>query len=172
MAYTHPIQDILDKQDIARFHSKYTLGQKPEDCWKWSGTTNHGGYGILHVRRPGKEWNVQAHRIAYFIHKGQDPGKLLVCHHCDNRICVNPDHLFLGDIAANMADRDRKNRTPRGTDYKRTKLTEEKVILIRFLFNSNQLEFDSDKAKLASELGVSKANIYQIIQRKSWKHIP
>lgn len=80
--------------------------KKTDACWEWIGCTTSYGYG--HVTNAGKRY--AAHRLAYELHRGPIPDGILVCHTCDNRKCVRPDHLFLGTHKDNASDSVAKGR--------------------------------------------------------------
>ncbi len=141
-----------------RFEESIFYGS-PDGCHYWTGHTTKKGYGSSHL-----DYKVRhAHRIAYELYVGPIPDGLFVCHHCDNRVCVNPNHLFLGTNMDNMLDKMRKNRTAAGSTHGMAKLNENDIFFIRS---------SSDSMKdLALKHNVTPECIYLIINRKSWKHI-
>ena len=97
------------------------------ECWQWIGVIDKRGYGRFTIR--SDKW--AAHRWSYQQFTGESVEGAFVCHACDNPSCVNPDHLFLGTHADNMADMVSKGRQQHGETHRRAKLTTEQVGAIR-----------------------------------------
>lgn len=146
-----------------------------DPCWLWTGSRDAGGYGRISFRGRSR----YTHRVSYCIHHECPhleglvslpcviPPGMMVCHRCDNRACVNPNHLFLGTARDNVRDRDRKNRanSPEGERNGLHKLTAAQVEAIRSAKRTK-------KKELAKAFGVSRSTIYAIRAGKIWKHLP
>lgn len=124
-------------------------------CILWTGCKTGNGYG----RFSGLQ--LRAHRFAWELAKGPIPEGLLVLHKCDVRLCCNPDHLFLGTQAENVADRDRKGRTSKGERHYLAKLSDAQIesIKARVLRGERQ-------NKIAKEYGVSTSFVSMAVAGK------
>ncbi|WP_297803703.1 HNH endonuclease signature motif containing protein [uncultured Brevundimonas sp.] len=136
---------------VTRFLSKVdNKGWDHTVCWPWLGAGKGNGYG--HLTHNGK--NVLAHRRSYELFVGPVPEGMDVCHTCDNRCCVNPDHLFVGTRTENMADARAKGRLSGGH---RKHLKEHAVQEIR-----RRLAGGVDPRRIAHDTGVNYHTIQNI----------
>ena len=139
--------------------------EKTEECWNWTASKSRG-YGQISVG--GKYGRMlHAHRVAYELFVGPIPRGLYVCHHCDNRACVNPNHLFLGTQADNIGDSVVKGRHQRGERNGQAKLTQAQVQEIRDQYRWRSLDLGS--GALGRHFGVSSDEILAIVHRRHWR---
>ena len=139
----------FDDSTIARFWSKVDKdGPVPEhmphlgQCWVWTGYFGDTGYGVLCISRRA----YRAHRLSWLLHCGLIPDdKPCVCHHCDNRLCVRPSHLFVETKAGNNADMDRKGRRYREGE---------------------------SRASLGQACGVTRSALQRALCGGTWSHLP
>lgn len=149
------------REPVEVFWSRVQRGA-PDECWPWDKV---GGNGYGFTWHEGKY--VGAHRAAYELARGSIPEGMQVCHSCDNPLCCNPAHLWLGTNSDNVADRDAKGRQCKGEARSRVvpkKLTAEQVVEIRAKHDGRY----GSAIRLAREYGVSATTIYGVIHSRSW----
>jgi hypothetical protein len=137
----------------------------PDECWPWTGRTVKGR-GKLRLN-DGKDLNCA--RALWAIVHGPIPQGYGICHTCDNRICLNMRHLFLGTQQDNIADMVAKGRQrgPCGERARHNKLTAAQVTEIRALIGQRV-----NRREIAARYGMAVCSIHDIRARRSWKHIP
>jgi hypothetical protein len=144
---------------IEKIESKIIIGN-PDDCWIWDGKfSSTTGYGqLMHMYK-----GYSSHRLAYLLYFKEIPEGLCVLHKCDNRKCVNPNHLFLGTKGENNTDRKNKKRSSIGENRPLSKLTEDDVRYIKTSEDSSR--------KLARKFGINKNVILGIRKNITWSHV-
>lgn len=152
------------KSIVERFWPKVN---KSDGCWNWLGAKKSNGYGQINAIQK----YMMAHRVSWILNNGPIPAGSNVLHKCDNRLCVNPDHLFLGTQRDNLLDALKKGRVTRyhpryGEDNGISKLTVKKVHEMRRL-NSLGMPF----RELAKMFFVSKTAATNACKGVTWKHV-
>lgn len=144
-----------------------------DGCWNWAGRIEANGYGKFNT--DGKTEG--AHRIAYKLFCGEVPNGHDVCHSCDNRACVRPDHLFVGTRRVNMQDAAAKGRLSRGERHADSlrkglalshaaKLKPNDVSVI-----DQRLRSGHKPSAIAQDYGVTSHAIVAILRGRTWTHI-
>jgi hypothetical protein len=146
----------------SRFWARVARGG-PDECWLWMASVTDNGYGHLMTNRR----DVSSHRVAYTLTFGPIPKGMDVLHKCDVRRCCNPNHLFLGTQADNMADAARKDRTSHSERNGNSKLTADAVRAIR----ATGAHTASDFRTLADRYGVTPDAIRQVITGETWRRV-
>lgn len=144
-----------------RFWAKVDKG-RDDECWEWKAGLSMGGYGKYSL----KGNTVLAHRMSYVMANGDIPNGLFVCHSCDNRKCVNPNHLWLGSSQDNATDCLNKNRTLKGESNGNSKLNNEQVLKIRSLIRDGR-----SISSIARDFNISNPIIANIRDGKNWSHV-
>lgn len=155
-----PRMDTAQKEArlATRFWAKV---EQTDTCWLWRGATSGSGYG--RAKRPSGMW--QAHRLAWLYTHGRIPRDLDVLHRCDVKLCVSPQHLYLGTDIENSQDRIDRGRAnaPRGEASPQARLTEDAVREIR-------RSTESQRA-LARRFGVTRIAIRFARTGRTWRHV-
>ena len=147
---------------IERFVNSY-LPEPNTGCWLWNDKTNDKGYGIFTIGLS----NIGAYRLSYYLYKGLIPPKMAVCHSCDTPSCVNPDHLWVGSHADNMADASSKNRMHPGEKNGACKLQEAQVLEIVSLYKTNNYT----RQQLSNMFSIGQSTIGRILTGDSWNNM-
>lgn len=170
---------IINASDIARFERH--ISKDSGGCWLWTSARLNSGYAYFGLR--GRM--ISGHRFSYSAFRGKIPDGICVCHTCDVRHCVNPDHLFLGTHKDNMQDAKRKGRIvmpprfdnpewiakknarmPKGSDVKTSKLTETQVLDLM-----QRRTTGISYSLLAKEFGLDKSTVADICTGQHWPHV-
>lgn len=159
---------ILQDESIkAKFWQRVDM-RAPSECWNWVGTKSRGGYGRLKVMGH----TIAAHRFSLMVAIGRCINSHeFACHTCDNPVCVNPKHLYVGNHKTNTADMVARNRSVkwegkrRGQENPRAKLNIEDIHKIRFM------HFVVPIRKIASQFSINKSTVCDIIYKRSWTNV-
>jgi hypothetical protein len=166
-------REDIPTSSVVRFWSLVAVPREQGDlfggwgdaCWLWRGDAlKEKGYGRMRVRGH----TIPAHRISFALANGVLPAGMLVCHHCDNPLCVNPAHLYAGTHQDNVRDmwargralaQTRPERLARGERHARCKLSDEAVREIRELRSAGMSTKD-----LARRYGIREDSLRRILR--------
>lgn len=154
----------MKQEHIKRFWENVN---KTTTCWNWTGSKYSNRYG-----RFGYDYKRESvHRISFKLKNGEIPNNLLVCHICDNRACVNPEHLFLGTCKDNLQDMSKKGRAyngdKKGIKNGRAKLTDKIVLKMRKEYKNGNISYK----KLGEKYGLVESSATYAIKGVTWKHL-
>jgi hypothetical protein len=142
----------------------------PSECWPWLGARSENGYGRFSSTRGRHHY---AHRLVWELEFGPIAAGMVVCHRCDNPVCCNPAHLWLGTQAENLADMREKGRRPplekhgqAGERNNQARLTDANVRAIRALHRAGV-----SQVTLSRTFGVGQTTIGHVVHGRTWRHV-
>jgi hypothetical protein len=152
----------LDPQYIEQLRGRFWgKVDRTGDCWEWQAAVNSQGYGCISIMSKSQ----LAHRVSHELNIGPIPAGMLICHKCDNPLCVRPDHFFLGNTSANIQDAIQKGRHKPTKGY--TKLTAALVATMRQDYQSGM-----KTSALAEKYQVSGATVRNTVHGRQWLDAP
>lgn len=153
---------VAPREVLAKYIESHVIkGERPEDCWDWTGSREQKGYGSFELGYK----HYKAHQVSYFLSSG-NWAKNCVLHSCDNPPCCNPLHLRDGTVQDNSDDMRKRNRTPNGSRSGGAKLNEAEVLSIK------QRIANGEKLRpIANEYGVNYMTIFDIRRERTWFHL-
>lgn len=169
---------MIGQMELLRFWKYVNLDGL---CWTWDGKRDKDGYGVMSIGPETDRHQYRVHRLSYIIHHGPIPKGKIVMHTCDNPPCVTPDHVKLGTVADNNADRKCKGRSAtgdrhpshymswdhtRGENSANAVLTNGKVRGIRYLY---RLAFPI--SEIAKIFKLSHGGASAVVHRRTWRHV-
>ena len=165
-----PLSGIMFKKDsIAEFERNMGKGSDDE-CWPWLALCDSrpgAEYGKAYMRfNGGGHRQLQAHRVSHAIFKGEVPPGKLVMHSCDNKKCVNPKHLSIGNDLDNSRDASMKGLMHPGVKTYGAVLNDETVRQIRIRFSRGERKND-----IARSIGHHRRTVADVVNNKTWRHV-
>jgi hypothetical protein len=176
------IENLCSKESLEeiniRFWSKVDVLENNDNCWNWIASIDSPGYGSFKIN--GKK--VNSHRMAYFLTFGEIPEELCVCHKCDNKLCCNPHHLWLGTRHENNTDMKSKGRCATG-DRSGARIHPESVLRGDMRPNRKLSEFQVKNIlnlyfngkvsaiHIAEQYNVSRSAIFKVVSGVSWNYL-
>lgn len=140
-------------------------------CWLWIDAPDSHGYGVLQT---GKRTSIKAHRLSHILHKGPVPRGKLVCHHCDNTICVNPEHIYAGTSKQNNEDMHRRGRHRPSRNGLFGESQHTAVLTDASATEALQLLLVErvNPAIVATRFGVGRTTMQKLRDGLTWRHLP
>jgi hypothetical protein len=135
-------------------------------CWLWIGYCGRGGYARFGFNTAERQTLIDAHRASWMLFRGEIPRGIRVCHLCDVRSCVNPEHLFLGTALDNARDMIAKGRGAYLDKHPMRKLSWADVREIRSLHQRKSLQQD-----IADRFGITQTTVSNIVHGHTWREL-
>jgi len=149
---------------MMRFWSKVDV-RGPDECWEWQASINSSGYGRFKI---ASYQMVSANRVALISHTQKEPDGMSALHHCDNRKCCNPHHLYFGTHEDNMRDKVERGRCrtgdQAGANNGASKLNDDQLALV-----VRRLKAGWNNKKIAADLPIGHAMVSKIRTGVMWR---